>query len=297
MAKVLQHRRGTSSEHANFTGAAGEITFDTTNKRLVAHDGSTEGGIPMAKVSEVASLQEELNSLDVGVTSVNGSTGAVVIPEGVKTVNGNAPDVDGNISPSQTGCLPLTGGTVTGAIVVAESSTIAMSKASQNKYLRLCGGNVANDGAKIDLYGSSGTLPGSFQITAQTRTGSNVYSLIGRPDGTFTWNGKKILTESTLSAYITETWSDGTSWYRKYSDGFIEQGGVANGAKSGAWTSVVITLPTAFKDTNYSIASSFVSMNTTYCSNGCITAKSATSFTQYFFYNNGIVPTWYACGY
>lgn len=96
---------------------------------------------------------------------------------------------------------------------------------------------------------------------------------------------------------VVETWSNGTSWYRKWSDGFIEQGGVASGANSGSWTSVVTNLPTPFKDTNYSIASSFVSMNTTYCSNGCITAKSATSFTQYFFYNNGIVPTWYACGY
>ena len=60
MAKVLQHRRGTSSEHANFTGAAGEITFDTTNKRLVAHDGSTKGGISMAKVSELESAKTEL---------------------------------------------------------------------------------------------------------------------------------------------------------------------------------------------------------------------------------------------
>ena len=26
-------------------------------------------------------------------------------------------------------------------------------------------------------------------------------------------------------AYVTETWHSGTSWYRKWSDGFIEQGG------------------------------------------------------------------------
>ena len=61
MAKVLQHRRGTSSEHANFTGAAGEITFDTTAKRLVAHDGTTKGGIPVATKQEV---EQVANSLD-----------------------------------------------------------------------------------------------------------------------------------------------------------------------------------------------------------------------------------------
>lgn len=52
MAKVLQHRRGTTAEHSNFTGAAGEITYDTTEKRVVAHDGKTKGGVPMAKKSE-----------------------------------------------------------------------------------------------------------------------------------------------------------------------------------------------------------------------------------------------------
>ena len=61
MAKVLQHRRGTTAEHSNFTGAAGEITFDTTAKRLVAHDGSTKGGIPVATKQEV---EQVANSLD-----------------------------------------------------------------------------------------------------------------------------------------------------------------------------------------------------------------------------------------
>ena len=49
MAKVLQHRRGTTSEHSSFTGAEGELTVDTTEKRVVVHDGSTVGGIPMAR--------------------------------------------------------------------------------------------------------------------------------------------------------------------------------------------------------------------------------------------------------
>lgn len=53
MAKALQHRRGTTAEHGSFTGLEGEFTYDTTEKRIVAHDGSTAGGIPLAKKSEV----------------------------------------------------------------------------------------------------------------------------------------------------------------------------------------------------------------------------------------------------
>lgn len=59
MAKALQRRRGTTAEHANFTGLEGEFTYNTTEKRIVAHDGSTKGGIPMAKKSE---LDSKLNT-------------------------------------------------------------------------------------------------------------------------------------------------------------------------------------------------------------------------------------------
>ncbi|MEX1084179.1 MAG: hypothetical protein WEC82_07655, partial [Xanthobacteraceae bacterium] len=52
MAKAIQRRRGTSAEHSSFTGLAGELTIDTTNKRVVLHDGATAGGIPAAKLSE-----------------------------------------------------------------------------------------------------------------------------------------------------------------------------------------------------------------------------------------------------
>lgn len=52
MTSTVQHRRGTAAEHTAFTGAEGEFTYDTTDKRIVAHDGSTAGGIPLAKESE-----------------------------------------------------------------------------------------------------------------------------------------------------------------------------------------------------------------------------------------------------
>lgn len=49
MARQIQFRRGTADEHANFTGAEGEITVDTTNKTLRVHDGVTAGGTMLAK--------------------------------------------------------------------------------------------------------------------------------------------------------------------------------------------------------------------------------------------------------
>jgi len=68
MSTQIQRRRGTTSEHSTFTGAAGEITIDSTKNTVVVHDGSTQGGIPLAKESALASTVGALT--DVTVTSV-----------------------------------------------------------------------------------------------------------------------------------------------------------------------------------------------------------------------------------
>jgi hypothetical protein len=47
MPTQVQLRRGTTAEHSSFTGAAGEVTVDTTKKTVVVHDGSTAGGMPL----------------------------------------------------------------------------------------------------------------------------------------------------------------------------------------------------------------------------------------------------------
>jgi len=44
MAKRLQHRGGTTSQHSTFTGAAREVTVDTDKNTLVINDGATAGG-------------------------------------------------------------------------------------------------------------------------------------------------------------------------------------------------------------------------------------------------------------
>lgn len=44
MATRVRLRRGTATEHNTFTGAAGEITVNTTNHSVRVHDGNTAGG-------------------------------------------------------------------------------------------------------------------------------------------------------------------------------------------------------------------------------------------------------------
>ncbi len=51
MAKQLQLRKGTATEHNTFTGANGEVTVDTTNKTLRVHDGTNVGGTMLATLT------------------------------------------------------------------------------------------------------------------------------------------------------------------------------------------------------------------------------------------------------
>jgi hypothetical protein len=49
MSKQVRFRRGTTAQHATFTGALGEVTVDTDKNVTVVHDGSTAGGVPTAR--------------------------------------------------------------------------------------------------------------------------------------------------------------------------------------------------------------------------------------------------------
>jgi len=77
-ASQLQLRRGTAAQVAAFTGAAGEVTPDTTNNRLILHDGTTAGGHPQASEAYVDNAIAGAVAT-AGVASLNGQTGALVL--------------------------------------------------------------------------------------------------------------------------------------------------------------------------------------------------------------------------
>ena len=61
MPTQLQLRRGNTAQTSVFTGATAEITVDTDKKTLVVHDGSTSGGIPLAKESALTTIYAHAN--------------------------------------------------------------------------------------------------------------------------------------------------------------------------------------------------------------------------------------------
>ncbi len=51
-----------------------------------------------------------------------------------------------------------------------------------------------------------------------------------------------------MNIYITDTYSKDRSWYRKYSNGWVEQGGYVYGARDAT-----VELLVPMKDTNYTL--------------------------------------------
>jgi hypothetical protein len=211
MATQVTRRRGTTAQHATFTGALAELTVDTDKKTVVVHDGATAGGIPLAKESDLSNV---LVDADIGVNVL-----AYV-----------APSTGGNVLTSSGGVWVSSapaGTNVAAAIVAADNKSTPVDadslglvdSADANALKELTWANV-----KVTLktyfdtlYGLLGTA--NIWTAVQTfRVASGVRSevaatqdamvLAGRAGGTSSYD--VTLTPATLSADRTVTYPDAT---------------------------------------------------------------------------------------
>lgn len=89
MPFAFQRRRGTTAQHASFTGLLAEVTVDTDKDVVVVHDGSTVGGFPMSKQRNVLNAQTGttytlvLADADNVVTANNAGAITVTVPPSI----------------------------------------------------------------------------------------------------------------------------------------------------------------------------------------------------------------------
>ena len=182
----------------------------------------------------------------------------------------------------------------------------------------------ANDTYALTIFGQPDNFNASYLAvtSANNKTprfecavgdGTTKKMLTGKLDSSLVWDGKNIVrtidgkTADVLGninlnhIYVKETWVSGTSWYRVWSDGYIEQGGQFNKGSLVLDTNDWITFPKAFSNTNYSVVATCArnNGNNSYINNQVfINEFNASGFrarcfgdgtSQYVF--------WYACGY
>jgi len=161
MAKLLKLRRGTTTQHGSFTGAEGEVTIDTDKDVPVVHDGSTQGGHPvaaedMANVSS-ASIAGRLANDSIAVSKIAAGT----LPSDVKIIDAN---VSGNLTIESADI-------VDGTIVSGDIADGTIVNADINASAAIAGTKVSPDFGSQNLV-TTGTL-GSSDITI-TNTGPKI---------------------------------------------------------------------------------------------------------------------------
>lgn len=124
MSFAFQRRRGTTAQHASFTGLNAELTVDTDKKTVVVHDGSTAGGTPLAKERNPLNAQTgttytlAATDKDSVVTASNAS--AITV-----TINDSVFAAGDRITVVQTGAGQVTFAAGAGVTIVSTGATTA----------------------------------------------------------------------------------------------------------------------------------------------------------------------------
>lgn len=123
--------------------------------------------------------------------------------------------------------------------------------------------------------------------TAQTQIYVDVN---GNANFTFPMCTTKATTRSSATtgrvAVVTQNYVSGTSWYRVWSDGWIEQGGYKGSTSAGS----TVKLLKNFSNTNYTLVATVTSTGNHTCP---ISSRTVSSFVAF----QDFPVSWYACGY
>ena len=170
-------RRGTDTEHSSFTGAEGEVTVDTTNDTLRVHDGTTAGGVRLAKLSEVSGGTGTVTSVDSGT----GLTGGPVTTSGTLSI------ADDGVGPDQLAHTAVTPGAYTSADITVDQQGRITAAAS------------GSGGSGLTVF-AKGFIDTSNNVSRSTNIASSSYS---SPDFTITFTSGAATPHATHIVQIT----------------------------------------------------------------------------------------------
>jgi len=169
MAKQVQLRRGSASDHTTFTGAVGELTYVSDDKTLRIHDGSTAGGVTVGTgVINVKNYGATGDGVTDDTVAINNAVAAssgedIVVPNGSYLYNTVVYNVDGDFlwkdSDFQGAVAIMTNAQNNMILLTAETNTDAVLDLAEAKIplsvtVEANGGQHAS-GVRSNLYNKS----------------------------------------------------------------------------------------------------------------------------------------------
>lgn len=98
-------------------------------------------------------------------------------------------------------------------------------------------------------------------------------------------------------AYLVDSGTTSTTWYRKYSDGWVEQGGTM--AEVGFYKQQTIVYPVPFRDDKYALSTEMSKITNNESQYFVLLVKTRDK-TSFHVTNNSaenLPASWFACGY
>lgn len=177
MPTQVQFRRGTTAQNNSFTGAAGELSVNTSNSTIRVHDGSTAGGSELATVASTSNATNlttgTLNSARLPTSGVSAATygNATNIPSITVDALGRITSAS-NVAISAT----VANTQITGLITSAQIASVANTQITGT----ITAAQLANTGVAATTYGGASSIP-AITVDAQGRvtSASNVAVVAG----------------------------------------------------------------------------------------------------------------------
>ena len=185
MSTQVQRRKGTTAQHASFTGASAELTVDTTKNTVVVHDGATAGGIPLAKETGSAISATSLTSSGASVISVTDNTNAAL--RIIQLGTGNALLIEDSANPDSSPVLvDSTGNLISGYTTQFPTALATASQVGIGGVTSTSGGGVS-----ILKYRNISTVGPDLEFVKSRSSTIGVNSTVTNADllGTITWSG------------------------------------------------------------------------------------------------------------
>ena len=226
MAKLLKLRRGTTTQHASFTGAEGELTVDITKDTAVVHDGAQAGGRPLARedMSNVSSstvvsrigtsalagvkvqpnfgtqLVETDGNLDVAGTA---ATGALTVTGNI-SVSGTVDGIDvAGLQAAKNSLSTSNGALVNGVIATTQAQSDNTTKVATTAYVKTAVANVVDSApAALDTLNELAAALGddaNYATTTANTIGTKLPKSGGQMTGNITMAGSQTVDGRDLS--------------------------------------------------------------------------------------------------